>query len=54
MFINIRNADDIVVLARTPRVEERLLESSRRYVDGRDPDTGKMITRTSSTRARPR
>ena len=31
----IRYADDIVVLARTPRVGERLLESSRRYLEGK-------------------
>ena len=31
----IRYADDIVVLARTPRAGERLLESSRRYLEGK-------------------
>ena len=31
----IRYADDIVVLARTPRAAARLLESSRRYLEGK-------------------
>ena len=31
----IRYADDIVVLARTPRAGERLLETSRRYLEGK-------------------
>ena len=31
----IRYADDIVVLARTPRAAERLLESSRKYLEGK-------------------
>ena len=31
----IRYADDIVVLARTPRAGKRLLESSRRYLEGK-------------------
>ena len=31
----IRYADDIVVLARTPRAAQRLLESSRRYLEGK-------------------
>ena len=31
----IRYADDIVVLTRTPRAGERLLESSRRYLEGK-------------------
>ena len=40
----IRYADDIVVLARTPRAGERLLESSRRYLEGKLPEESQRET----------
>ena len=42
----IRYADDIVVLARTPRAGQRLLESSRRYLEG------KLKLRTNTEKSR--